>query len=344
MRKQVRNPELYLDAACDRALRDVEANAEGNRNNTLYKAACAVLGVAQGLRNEGVPVESDEVLVQRLQESSGLSSMEARTTIQSALRSAKPTDLEVLDTEYRSSPRPRRPAPSMETTATSQKRTAPADEVRRAWENARPISDVECVRGWFERRWPSTGAAMADTAESLDLCRALQPGESSATSWMRISETKPWSQGWNAVFPTYDDQGEMVGLRARWVREQPPQAKALSGKGVRAGKALEADPIGLSILRGVPLDTWSGEILICEGEPDYLALCTDPQRWSGGRAPAVFGIWSGAWTAAHGHRMHGATRIILATDNNRAGDEYAKKITDDLRHLGCPIGRWRIDQ
>jgi hypothetical protein len=211
----------------------------------------------------------------------------------------------------------------------------PAVEVRELW--GRCVSVLE-ARGaplaFLEgRKWrPEDVERLA----GMDLARAL-PVNVRTPEWAAYGRVS-WAGGWRLILPCYGPGGELVQLRARWVenKQRPPNApKEHGGTGITHGGCVFADPMGRRLLAG---DAEGLElVLVAEGWPDFARFAA---RAPGGAA--VLGVWSGAWSSALAACIPDGARVILATDPNRAGDEYAAKI---LASLGgrCRVDRWLAD-
>ena len=84
------------------------------------------------------------------------------------------------------------------------------------------------------------------------------------------------------------------------------------------------------------------ELVITEGEMDFLAWVQragDADEY----APAVVGIVSGWWTAEHSQRIPDGTRVLIATDNDQAGDDYAALIARTFAGRSVSLRRYRYD-
>ena len=102
-----------------------------------------------------------------------------------------------------------------------------------------------------------------------------------------------------------------------------------------------ADGLGCQILAtGVAPDWWPPvplRIVISEGEPDWLTWATRFAD-SAEDAPAVLGIWSGAWSPEIAARIPSGARVIVRTHPDEAGDGYCRAIVSTL--LGrCDVRR-----
>jgi hypothetical protein len=100
----------------------------------------------------------------------------------------------------------------------------------------------------------------------------------------------------------------------------------------RKSELVFANPVARNILRGE--DKPLSLALFVEGEKDYLRAATEwPNR-------AVVGIGSGSWSPKMASAFRGATDIVIATDNDPAGDRYAEEIA--ATYAGHEsIWRWR---
>ena len=101
-----------------------------------------------------------------------------------------------------------------------------------------------------------------------------------------------------------------------------------------------ADGWGRQILAtGMRPEGWSSELVVAEGVPDWLTVavgCSDAD----GDAPAVLGVTLGSWTPDLAAKVPDGTRVVIATDCDRAGDKYADRITRTLDGR-CECRRWR---
>ena len=150
-----------------------------------------------------------------------------------------------------------------------------------------------------------------------------------------------WSRSWlltghRLVFPLYDAHGNLAGLHGRIVLVSPddPRGKARSVRG--CGGLVLADATALDLLSTGTAPWWNGEVLICEGETDYLTLGL---RWSDAVAclPAVLGIFEGAWSEEIAARIPARAVVRILTDPDEAGDRYAAEVAQTLGHCRSVI-------
>ena len=221
----------------------------------------------------------------------------------------------------------------------------PAGEVAELWNACVPPADDGEVSAWLAFR----GLDPAKVSD-LDLARAL-PRTSALPAWARCAG-RPWSAGWRCVFPVYDATGSLASLRARWCRllagegapagplDRPPadfpavkSAAAAAGPGSASGLVL-ADGLLRQLLRTGERPRWWPEetplrIVVVEGEPDFLTWATRHGD-AAETAPAVLGLWSGAWTSALAARIPAGCRLLLRTDLDASGHHYATRVARDL--------------
>jgi len=193
-------------------------------------------------------------------------------------------------------------------------------DVAGLWGRCRPVTADPEVRAWLERR----GLDPAKV-EDLDLARALPEDLAGLPGWAR-AQGRPWTAGWRCVLPAYAQGGRMESLRARWVRPgNPPhglkEVAAAAGAGSASGVVL-ADGLGRELLRSGRDGDERLRAVVVEGGPDFLTWST---RWSETdlAAPAVFGVWPGAWTWDVGRRLPRGARVALRTHEDKAGKRYA---------------------
>jgi hypothetical protein len=221
----------------------------------------------------------------------------------------------------------------------------PADEVAELWNTCGDVADDGDVSAWLTYR----GLDPVKVSD-LDLARAMPP-KCSLPVWARCAG-RPWSAGWRCIFPVYDATGALASLRARWCRllatgEAPPErldrppadfpavksGAAAAGPGSAAGVVL-ADGLLRQLLRTGERPRWWPEatqlrIVVVEGEPDFLTWATRHGE-AAETAPAVLGLWSGAWTSTLATRIPAGSRILLRTDLDASGHQYATRVARDL--------------
>jgi len=221
----------------------------------------------------------------------------------------------------------------------------PASEVVELWDACDDVYDDGEVSAWLAYR----GLDPVNVSD-LDLARALPP-TGSLPAWARCGG-RSWSAGWRCIFPVYDATGALASLRARWCHllaredapaeqlDRPPayfpavkSAAAAAGPGSASGLVL-ADGLLCQLLRTGERPQWWPEatplrIVVVEGEPDFLTWAARHGD-AAETAPAVLGLWSGAWTSALAARIPTGSRILLRTDLDASGHQYATRVARDL--------------
>ena len=77
-------------------------------------------------------------------------------------------------------------------------------------------------------------------------------------------------------------------------------------------------------------------VIVCEGMTDYLAAAC--------RAPAdvaVLGASSGGFGALRGVKIPNGATVVIATDDDKAGDAYAAEIRAALAGREITLKDWR---
>lgn len=169
-----------------------------------------------------------------------------------------------------------------------------------------------------------------------DLARVLNHG-TPCPKWARFAG-RPWNkQGYHLVFPAFNSSGEIASLRARKIHSSPgPKSIAPDGAGAfpTARNFVQVNDMGQRLLEtGKKPEWWAKDVpikvVVVEGEPDFLswaARVSDADE----HPLAVFGIWSGAWTSEIAARIPDSSRVIIRTDHDKAGHQYAEKVRSTL--------------
>lgn len=155
---------------------------------------------------------------------------------------------------------------------------------------------------------------------SEDVARALTGFTANLPWWASYRSTNWWDAGYQIVVPVYDHLGELRSLRA-WRTFSGDGPKRLPAAGRRAAGLCMANPAARHALaRGKAI-----ELLIVEGEPDYLSACQ--------RQPAapIIGVGSGMWNAEWATRVPRGSRVLIDTHPDEAGERYALAIAASLK-------------
>jgi hypothetical protein len=210
--------------------------------------------------------------------------------------------------------------------------------VAEVWGVARPVnSDPEASRWLRERGLDVEAVARLDLARVLnqDAYGGMRYGKLWRPAWLLA----PWTTTNRIAVPAYTAEGRLASFRFRATSTTAPH-KVEAPRGFAVSGLVLACPIGRALLAGEPaLDEWSGELVIAEGEPDWLTWATGLVARGGPRA-AVLGVWSGAWTPEIAARIPDRTRVAIRTHLDDDGDRYAAIIADTLTRR-CQVFRLR---
>jgi hypothetical protein len=225
---------------------------------------------------------------------------------------------------------------------------APVGEAEALWRAAGPVSgDAEAV-AWLRGRVEREGGgadpeAVLSAVVRGDYARVLPRG-AAVPPWARC-QGAPWSEGWRLILRAWGPGG-LVGLRARRIDGQRERKEVSPTGGIAAG-ALYACARGRRLLAGDRPERWDGRVIVREGGPDWLLTAGDARIAGPDGAPAVLGLWSGAWPAdgagreVAGRLAQAGARVLVATDADEAGDRYAAAVLEALIMAGCGYGRVR---
>ncbi len=171
------------------------------------------------------------------------------------------------------------------------------------WESCRRMSKQ--AMDWLVSR-----GLDVDRIVELDLMRVIP--KRNLPAWA-------WGGQMPIVTPMFNHKGILKSVRFRavegsmarfpWAEETKYECRGLIMANAKAGEMLSNSTVDRAI--------------IVEGEPDYLSVSTSTD------AP-VFGIVSGAWTTRFAERVPDDATLYLATDANKAGEEYARKIATSV--------------
>lgn len=212
-------------------------------------------------------------------------------------------------------------------------------EVLDVWTLGRPIASDLDARVWMLDRGISPMGV-----DACELARII-PADATLPPWACTARgTSYAAAGWRLAVPMYDATGAMRSLR--WRRLDAPigdAPKTLASRGGAAGLVM-ADPHGLAMLCGTMAELEGvGGVVVLEGEADLMLAGSIVQTINGKR-PALIGIVQGSaardWT-----RKIPDGWLGLATDDDEAGDDYARELHELVAYrvrLGTlAVQRWR---
>jgi len=172
----------------------------------------------------------------------------------------------------------------------------PAEKIARVW--------AECVRVDEEPdvcHWLRSKRVDVDLVADRDLARALPSDSSEAPKWAR--------GGWRLIVPLRDADGAMRSLKAR---------RIVSGDGPKSLSPSGHSAVDLAFFD--PHIAAAERAFFIEGEKKLLQVTTlFPEAM-------VIGVGSGMITAELVARVPAGAEVLLCTDPNGAGAEYATKL------------------
>jgi hypothetical protein len=278
--------------------------SEGGRAVELFKHAAALGGlVGAGVLDES---EAEDLLLEAALHT-GLDRSEASTHIRRGLRRGKENP-RVLRARTESA---RRDSPP------------PRAEVESLWRSSRPVTENAGIAAWLASRGLDPSAV-----ELWDLARALP--SAGLPPWARTRQGNWIETGHRVVLRLWNAKGDVASLRARCVLPGSEGPKSLAPSGYAVRGLVLTDPLGAQILAGADLAWWKPEVVISEGEPDFLTWATR-QPDAGEQGPAVFGVEAGGWTQSIADRIPDGARVAVRTHADGAGSGYADRISATLR-------------
>ncbi len=202
----------------------------------------------------------------------------------------------------------------------------PREELKALWDATSPVDatgdcseeDLAVARFLARRRW------WPQTIARLGICRVL-PLEHAWPSWW----PGRWARDWRLAVLAYDSSGRPAAIHARSVTEAMPKTRwpmGCDGK-YSFSRLLFADMGARVLLRGESMGGCEA-VVIVEGMTDFLAasaaVLEEARPW------AVLGATSGGFAALADVRWPKDLPAIIATDDDKAGERYAKEIAAAL--------------
>ena len=238
--------------------------------------------------------------------------------------------------------RPVRPVEALENAETSYPSAA---DVERLWEACTPVTDDAAVLAYLALRDIPGARLLAEH----DCCRALPVG-----AWLPAWATfggRGWDRtGHRLIVPLYDWHGRLTSVLARSI-DRAAQVKSVGAAGYGRRGLVMAGTYGRQVLESGPHMWWHRleqlRVTVFEGEIDGLRAIargedgelTDNHELAGWRV--VFGIYSGGFTRDVASRIPSKSTVVLATDDDEAGDKYAAEIRERIGER-CAYERVRV--
>jgi hypothetical protein len=197
--------------------------------------------------------------------------------------------------------------------------------------------------------WRDSGACAVDAQASAmlrargidpsavdraELARCFQPGiaRDRIPRWASYRGQTWRDSGHRLLVKVFDADGIWQSVRA-WRVGEGESPKRLPPGGHKAAGLVLANRHAVAMLKGEPC---TRRVVITEGEPDFIvrALAT--------RGDPVIGIGSGGWHEGFAARVPYGAEVVIRTHRDRAGDGYAMKVLESVRHR-AQVYRLTID-
>lgn len=208
-----------------------------------------------------------------------------------------------------------RPEPSPEPERTY----PPGSELRALWRDSGSCADDEQARAMLQGR--GIDAADLDRA-GLARCFRREIARDRLPRWASYQGQTWRDTGHRMLLRVFDADGVWQSVRA-WRVGDGTSPKRLPPGGHKAAGLVLANRHAVAMLKGEPT---TRRIVVCEGEPDFVvrALAT--------RGDPVFGIGSGGWHDGFAARVPYGAEVLVRTHRDRAGDGYAMKVLESVKH------------
>lgn len=191
----------------------------------------------------------------------------------------------------------------------------------------------------LDELWHGTGSCAGDAAASAmlaargidagavdraELARCFQAGiaRDRIPGWASYRGQTWRDTGHRLLVKVFDADGLWQSLRA-WRVGEGSSPKRLPPAGHKAAGLVLANKHGQAMLRGEPCPR---RVIITEGEPDWMV------RSLASRGDVVIGIGSGSWHEGFAARVPYGAEVLIRTHRDRAGDGYAMKVLESVRH------------
>jgi hypothetical protein len=323
----------YVDAAISAARGEVAAANPGARHNTVNRAAFGLGRLVGAGVLSYADAERELLAVAPIGDGYPESRAQSDVTggLRDGLKSPAVVPKNLTDAADSVHPRERGGARNGE----SKNYLAPA-AVLALWRLCRPVVEDDAVTAYLASRGIDAYALAC-----LDMARTL-PTDVQIPGWASI-KGQPWTKtGHRLLVLLWSHDLHPYGIIARQVTAwDGPKSVSPAGYS-RAGLAMLDYPAGVLLRRARWPIAWPGSehpvIVIAEGEIDAMLWAT---RSDATQICGVIGIISGSWRTEWALAIPRGTRTIVATDDDEAGDKYAKHIMTGLETAGHIPRRWK---
>lgn len=309
--------EKYAEAALESEAKKLGNSSSGDRNNQMNRSAFSMGQLV------GAGILGEDEVFSRLSDAAicaGIAPQEAKYHLRKSISDGMNCPREI---ESQNRPTARNDPPQAE------KKYPPSIEVRSLWEASRklcesspdgtPRSVLEKCSSYCALR----GISPKDLS-ALDIARSFpDPKKHKYPTWWPSQRAAMW----NLVTPAYNYAGVMTSIHARAISSNV-KPKVLWPKGYMAKELIMVSPRGLAFLRKIPMMKLD-YILIVEGIIDLFSssVWACRRQCTHGESIGVIGIVAGS-APALGKVSWGDTKIVVASDEDNAGEKYFSKIID----------------
>lgn len=213
-----------------------------------------------------------------------------------------------------------RPAPPALPEAPPEERTYPdALELAELWRGAGACATDAQATAMLAGRGIDAGAV-----DRFEFARCIHESvaRDRIPGWARYGAQTWRDTGHRLLVKVFDADGAWQSVRA-WRVGEGSSPKRLPPFGHKAAGLVLANKQGQAMLRGEPC---SRRIVVTEGEPDWMV------RSLASRHDVVIGIGSGSWHEGFAARVPFGAEVVIRTHRDRAGDGYAMKVLESVRH------------
>lgn len=200
----------------------------------------------------------------------------------------------------------------------------PTSEVQSFWGSCLGV-DLDMTAS----RYLSGRSISPEIVSRKDLLRVI--AYDSDRPWWASKGSIPWIRtGHRVIARVWDFEGICRSVRAWQCDGKTNNPKRLPPAGHKAAGLTLANDGAVAMLRG---ELNPELVLIVEGESDWVTMCCRTDE-------PVLGVGSGFWTQEHANQIPDKARVMILTDNDEAGDRYAKAIAESIGDR-CKLYRGR---
>jgi hypothetical protein len=227
----------------------------------------------------------------------------------------------------------------------------PFKEIKSLWDKSQEVNDDESTVAFLLINYGIDAKIVAQKNLARVCLTEIDKGIYPWAGYVNNNNAwRSWpAEGRKLVVPLFDATGAMRSIIFRRVGgvSSKNTLKSVGPTGFARRGLVMADDIGRFVLnKGSFPQGWppvgNPRVVITEGETDFLKAATSV---STSYAYMTFGIISGSWTSDIANKIPDGSIVVIATDDDEQGDEYANVIRLSLedRHTTglIRLERWR---